>query len=305
VRRYNSIKTMALGLALISGLWLCPWGVAQPDAPVYPEIKTAGGLSRVFQQLTGFTPFSGWVANRILRRELGRHLQGHLHSHLRLFSGTDLLAGKARGISISGKNLLLEGYIPLSQFTFNSQPDLPIFISRTRRPILLRPVTFQAAMTLTEHDLNRMLTSDRGRQMLTNMKVKLPPFGKQSFDAMNPVLRLEGDRVHITTLMNLHGAPVDNALPMQISGKIVPDKASLNLSDLDLKIEGIQDTEGMAQVVEHYFNELVDLNHIKVEGHKLKVQITQAETNNGRLNLAATVIVTPDPKALKAALAEK
>jgi hypothetical protein len=201
--------------------------------------------------------------------------------------------------------LLLEGYIPLSEFSLASQPNAPIFLTRSNRPILLRPVTFQVAMVMTEEDMNRMLASEKGRQKLTNMKVKLPPFGRQSFDAINPVVHLVGDRVTINALMNLHDAPAVNALPMQISGKIVPDKASLTLANLDLQIEGVQNTQDMAQVVEHYFNELVDLNHIKVARHKLNVQIDQAITSNGRLNLAATITLIPQTKALQAALAER
>jgi len=288
---------------LASGLGLCALlGFAAPQDTPKSDIKTAGPVSRVMQQVTGFTPVSGWVANRILHRELSRHVQGHLHSRLTLFSGTDLLAGKAKSLTLSGKNLMLDGYIPLSEFTFSSQSDTPFLVGNTKRPILLRPVTFHLAMALSEQDINRMLGSEKGRHLLTNMKVKLPPFGKQSFDAVDTAVQFQGDRVNIKTLMNLHGMPLESGLPMTVSGKILPEKSSLTLSDLNLEIQGIQDTRDMAQVIEHYFNELVDLNHIRVQRHKVKVQIEQSAIVNGRLQLNASMVVSPDPKALKAVL---
>ena len=299
-------QSMGMAIILASGLGLgslvC---LGQSDTDSYPDFKLSNSFSRGLQQVTGVTPFSSWIANRILRHELSRHIKGHLSSRLTLFSGTDLLAGKARSLTLSGKNLLLNDFIPISDFSLTSQPDMPILTSKTSRPILLRPITFHLAMTLSEQDINRMLSSERGRQMLTNMKAKLPPFGMQRFDATNSTVQLDEDRVIINTLMNLHNAPLANALPMTISGKIVPERSRLTLSELDLKIEGIQDTQAIAQVVEHYFNELVDLGHLKVERHKVKVQVEQSGIQNRQVNLSAQITVTPDPKALKKALSNR
>jgi len=303
VKRFQSMGMaiiLAGGLAL--GSLVC---LGQPDATSYPDFKIANSFSRSIQQVTGVTPLSSWIANRILRHELSRHIKGHLSSRLNLFSGTDLLAGKARNLTLSGKNLVLDNFIPVSEFSLSSQPDMPIFASKTSHPILLRPVVFHLSMSLSEQDINRMLSSERGRQMLTNMKVKLPPFGLQRFDATNSTVHLDEDRVIINTIMNLHDAPSANALPMTISGKIIPDRSSLTLSDLDLKIEGIQDTQAIAQVVEHYFNELVDLGHLKVERHKVKVTVEQSGIQNGQVSLSAQITVTPDPKALKLALSQR
>lgn len=305
MRGFKSFKVISFWIALVVSIGLCAWIFAeQPDTANSPSLKTAGPVSRVAQQITGFTPISGWVANRVLHRELARYVKGHLHSHLSLFSGTDLIGGKARAVSLSGKHIVLNGFIPVSEFTFASQPDTPIFLSKTSHPILLRPVTFHFAMTLTEDDINRMLSSDEGHRMLTDMRVKLPPFGQQSFDAINPVVHLENDLVTINALMNLHHAPTGNAIPMTVSGRVVPAQSSLALSDLDLNIEGVSNTQDLAQVVEHYFNELVDLNHIKVQRHKVKVQIEQSQVSKGQMSLKATMIVSPDPKALKAALSD-
>lgn len=302
VTRFRSLPAMAVGLALFSSIAWQPAGFAAQEKPAYPELKTASTLNRTFQTLTGITPLSGFIANRFLKRELQRHVQGALQSHLTLFSGSDLLGRKAKGIRISGQNVVLENYIPLSEFRFESKPNMPLYLSKGNRPILLRPVEFQVSAIMTEADMNRMLTSEQGRKLLTGMKVSIPPFGPQYLDSITPSVKLEGDRLSIASLLNTHDAPPENALPIQVSGKITAEKSSLALSDLDLQIEGMQHTKEIEQLIENYFSELVDLSHIKVERHRLKISIEKSDLADHQLNLQATVSVEPDKKALKKVL---
>ncbi len=249
--------------------------------------------------LTGFTPVSGWVANRVLKHELAEHVEGNLHSRLKLFSGTDLLGRKVKNISISGKSVLVDDMIPLSQFRFENQSDMPLYVSKDRRPILLRPVVFKVSAVMTEADINHMLHSEKGRKMLTAMRVTVPPFGRHEFDALEPSVDINGDRLVIQTLMNIHEAPKENALPLTVSGRITPDQSRLALSDLELKIEGVGDTEEIAQLIEDYFSELVDFKKIKIDRHRVNVVFEKTELEDNQLNLTATLTVTPETKALK------
>jgi len=302
VTRFSPVPAMAVCLALLSSVLSPAASLAGQDQPAYPKIKIASPINRTFQAVTGFTPLSGLVANRLLHRELARHIQGNLHSRLSLFSGSDLFGRKVRGIRISGRNVLLENYIPLSEFRFESQSDTPLYLSKNKRPILLRPAEFKVSATMTEADMNRMLSSERGQRLLTGMKVSIPPFGPQYLDVINPSVKLEGDRLNIASLLNTHGSPPENALPIQVSGRVYAENSSLALSDLDLRIEGMQNTDDIEQLIENYFSELVDLSHIKVERHRLKIHIEKSEVTDHTLNLQATVSVTPDKKALKKAL---
>lgn len=302
MNRQNSGQyLMRLGAALLVGLnvaLVLPSQAEKTPMP-YPEFKTASGFSRFVQGVSGFTPISGWLANRLLRKELAKFVKGHLHSRLRLYSGSDLLAGKARGITITGRDVLLDGFIPLSEFRLESVKDEPVYISKGRRPILLKPLHLKASARMTEADVNRMLTSEQGRNMLTNMKVSIPPFGPQYLDVLNPVVSLADDRLTVQTLINTHGRPAENALPVTVSGHLTAQNARLNLSDLDLQIDGYADTEEIEQLVEVYFSELVDLNHIKVDRHKVKVRIEQSEIRDRQLDLRATVEVEPKRKNLE------
>jgi len=288
-----SIITLAGMQSLLSGVF------AADNEPIYPEVKTASGFSRGLQKVTGFTLLTGWIANRIVHRELNRHVKGDLDSDLKLFSGTDLLRGKARGFSIAGKNVMLDDFISLSEFRFENEKDMPIFVKADKRPFLLRPVQFKVSAMMSEADINRMLQSEKGQKFLTNMKVTMPPFGAQSFDALEPSVDIDGGRLVIRSLMNLHGAPKENALPVTVHGKIAAENSRLSLSDLDLDIEGIEGTDAMAQVIEDYFGELVNLNHIKISRHRVKVAVQTSELKDDGLYLEALLTVEPDKKTLE------
>jgi hypothetical protein len=278
------------------------WAEKPLSSADYPALKMASAFSRTVQAVTGFTPLSGWIANRIIRKELSKHVQGDLHSHLTLFSGTDLLGRKAKTLTISGHNVLLGGFVPLTDFQLTNLPDKPFVLSAGKRPILLRPVQFKLSIVMTEADMNQMLHSEKGRAMLTAIKLNLPPFGAQAMDMLNPVVALDGDKMIIQTLMNMHDAPPENALPVTVSGRLAAQDSRLKLSSLDLRIEGVQDTDAMAPFIENYFGELVNLNHLKIARHRVKAAVQTSELADHRLHLEALLTIEPQRKALEKAL---
>lgn len=290
-------RTGAMALAVMISWGTVAWAEKKPLP--YPAFKTANGFSRFAQSISGFTPLSGWMANRILRRELGKYISGNLKARLTLYSGSDLLGGKARRIEMSGLDVLLDKFIPLSEFHFQSVEDSPIFISKGSRPILLKEMRFQVNARMSEADINRMLTSEKGRDILTDLKINIPPFGKQHLDVVNPAVSLEGERITIQSVMNKHDRPIEFGLPVKVSGKLTARRSRLNLSDLDLRIEGFENTEEIEQLVETYFSEIVNLNHIKVDRHKVKIAIEKSEIKDRQLYLEATVKVEPKREALE------
>lgn len=270
----------------------------------YPEFKTSSGFSRFIQGATGFTPLSGWMANRILRKELSKYVNGTVHSRLSLYSGGDLLAGKAKRIELSGQNIVLGEFVPLSDFQLSSVKDAPIYVSKSNRPILLKPIEFEMTACMSEADINQMLNSEKGKKMLTGMKVSIPPFGKQYLDIVNPTVLLEGERITIESIIGKHNQPIERGLPVKVSGKLSAERSRLSLADLDLQIEGFEDTSEIEQLVEAYFSEIVNLNHLKVDLHKVKVSIKESDILDRQLRLKAIVQVEPERKALEKYIAQ-
>jgi hypothetical protein len=267
----------------------------------YPVFKTANGFNRFAQRMTGFTPLSGWMANRILRRELQKQVSGKLDSHLSLYSGSDLLGGKARRIQIRGQQVVVNGLIPLQEFQLETLDSSSLFVSKDRRPILLKPLDLSLTARMAEADVNAMLNSRQGQKRLSNLEVMIPPFGKQALDVLNPKVSFEGERITLVSLVNKHNQPMENALPVQLSGQLSAEKSRLNLRNLDLQIGGFEQEElrELSQFIENYFSEIVNLNQIRVERHTVKVQVEQSEIVDGILQLKAKIHVEPQRKYLE------
>lgn len=265
----------------------------------YPEFKTSSRFSQAVQKITGITALSGWIANRIVHKELARHFDGNIDSRLKLYSGTDLMAGKARRFRLAGKELVYDDLLPLSELSLESDQDMPLYVKKGSKPFLLRPVKFKLHAVISEDDLNRMLKSERGRKLLTAMEVEIPPFGKHELDIMEPVVDFDRDRIVINSLVNKHESSRDKALPVQVSGKLSSHKSRLQLSDVDINVEGVGEVSEVARLVEAYFSELVDLSKIKVDRHKVRVDVNETRLVDNRLVVSATVEVKPEDKLIR------
>ncbi|WP_303675214.1 LmeA family phospholipid-binding protein [Vampirovibrio chlorellavorus] len=276
-------------------------GFTEAKPMPYPAFKTANGFSRFAQGMIGFTPLSGWMANRVLRREIQKLVSGQLDTRLSLYSGSDLLGGKARGLRLNGKQILIDGWIPLQECQLETLEDAALFVSKDRRPILLKPLDLSLTATMAEADLNAMLNHNKAQKRLNPLTVLIPPFGKQTLTVLNPRVSFEGDRITLISLVSKQNQPADTALPVQVSGQLSAEKSRLNLRDLDLQISGFEPEElrELSQFIENYFSDIVNLNHIKVERHTVKVQIEQSEIVDGQLRLKARIHVEPQRKYLE------
>ncbi len=300
----RAVAVVWLVVALALNLW-GPALAAEKDKEIpYPEFKTGSGFSQALQRITGITAVSGWVANRVVRRELSRYLDGPIHSRLKLFSATDLLAGKARRLSIHGENLVYADWVPLSEFSLESDHDFPLYVKKGKKPFLLRPVKLKLHAVMSESDLNRMLQSEKGRNLLTAMKLDIPPFGRQELDVLAPQIRITGDKLMVKTRVNKHESAPEKALPIEITAGLYAEKSRLKLSNIGIYVEGLGEAREVARLVENYFADLVDLSKIKVDRHKLKIAFDQTRVADGRVLLDATVTVTPDAKLIRALAAQ-
>ncbi len=241
------------------------------------------------------------MANRVLRRGLQRQVSGKLDTHLSLYSGSDLLGGKARRLRFSGKQIVINGWIPLQECQLETLDASSLFVSKDRRPILLKPLDLLLTARMAEADVNAMLNNSQGQKRLNNLEVLIPPFGKQALDILNPRVSFEGDRITLVSQVNKHNQPAEKALPVQISGQLSAEKSRLSLRNLDLQVSGFEPEElrELSQFIENYFSEIVNLNQIKVERHTVKVQVEQSEIVDGQLQLKARIHVEPQRKYLE------
>jgi hypothetical protein len=306
--------TKPLGIALLtSSLILAlafPLGALAEAEGKLPEIKLTNRFNRGVQRITGVTALSGSIGSTViekaLKKELALQKNGDLDVHLKPFSATDLVHGNLKRLKIEGKNLLIKNTLPIETLLIKSDPDTPIYLSDTKKPVLLRPIQLQMKATLTEADLNQLLKSDYGQKKLSGVKVPLPPFDNaQQLDVLSPSVTLSNGQLSAAFAVNITGAKPENAVPVNLSANLAPKANRIQLADLKLNIDGVEDTEAIADFVEQYFGELVNLEQIKIDRHRLKVSIERCDIKNNKVQLQAVITINPTDKALQKLLAKE
>lgn len=298
--RFTNCLCLSLALLML-------WGwTTQAGADDYPQVNIGHPISRALQKYTGITRLSGWIGSEIAETLLEKELGGQVDVSLKPFSATDLLAGKARRLRIRGENLLIDKTLPIRAFSVETLADSPLFIKKGRKPILLRPVAFQASAVLNEDNLKAFLESKQGRQYLTRIKVPLPPYKKpQYLDALDPAVAIEDGKLCLSASVNIHGTPKENGLPVQITTDIKPDGNTLKLEHVDIHIPGIQQTTGIERFLERFLTELFDPSKIRIERHKIILAYDKSELIDNRLVIEVHGLIKPDGKALARLRAER
>lgn len=290
-KHIRGLTVLLLALALSMGNLVNAFG-----AETYPEVEISHPVSRAVQKYTGITLLSDWIGGIIARKALTNDLiDGRLNVRIRNFSATDLIGGRIKTLQLRGRDLVIGDILPVSHLTLKTDADSPIYVHHDDEPVLIRPVAMTLRMELDEADLNRFLAGDQARQKLTGIEVPLPPFRQpEKLDVLSSTVRFQDERITVASLVNIHGAPEENALPVEVSARIVPDGDEIQLDDVELAVEGIPRTHAVERFIEKNFDELLDLDRIRVQHHKLKFDFKTTEIADGKLVIEADVVVKPD-----------
>ena len=261
-----------------------PLVMAQPV--VKPPFKVSNGFSRGVQTVTGINFVARKVAEGAIARALKPQLKLKPKVRLKLYSAGDLAAGKLRGITISGRHLVLG--VPFSQMTLASES--PIWLQLKGKPHLRMPVNARFNGVLTEPDLNQML-----KQRPTQVKLKLPGLGEQTLLALSPEVHFKPDTLQMKTLLTVPGASVETALPLEVEGQLRPnaERNRLVWHNLRLDSAALQSPQMVAQFVEDQFGKVLSFGSQRISGHPLKVLITESRLENQQWTLQADMRLLP------------
>jgi hypothetical protein len=293
----NSLATRSLGgfLGLAVVVAAAAPVPAATGSVTEPRPALSNPVSRTLQQVLGINAIASWIGGRILARELAEEVDGNLSVKIKTFSGFDLLAGKARQISIHGKELVYDDTLPITEVRVWTRQETPIFVSGKRKPALMMPVEARLKAVIDEDEVNRYFRGEKGRAALTNVKVDLPPFGPQHVDILEPHVDITSQGLKLTGLVNVHGAPVANALGVEIAGKLQlnDDGDKLQLADLKVDLEGVEDTTAMTGFIQEYFAKVADFSKIKVKRHQVAVRMDAPKSDSDRLVVTGSVVIAP------------
>jgi hypothetical protein len=299
-----------MGLFCVSAL-VCSLGFASALAdfsaeeetalePLYPAFHISNPVSRTLQKCLGINALATWVSESFLTKALSKKLEGELNLEIQPYSGFDLLSGKAEQIALHGEHVVYNQFLSLTALEVATHPETPLFVSLNRRPAVLRPLQATVKAVITEQDLNALFHTRKGRRYLSNIKLKMPPIGEHRVDFLSPVARIENDRLVFSALLNVTGAPLENALPIEASGRLIadPQEGSLRLVDLEIEAEGISDLRPLAGFVENYFGQVLSYAKLKVKGHRVAVSMDPPQLTPRQMILQGQVTVAPQPTSL-------
>jgi hypothetical protein len=272
---------LALGLALPVNAQPVHEGPALP-----PSFKVGNRFSRGVQTVTGVRFIVRRIAEREIAKALTPQFQKRPTVHLQLYSAGDLLAGKLKGIHISGEHLMLG--VPFTRLDLRS--ETPIWLNLKGKPRLRQPVQTTFEGHLTEADVNRMLA-----QRPTKLTVKLPAFGEQTLLALTPNVTLNDNTLHLNTTLIVPGAPPDTGVPLSVQGQLRPNAQRDRLAWHGLSISSsvLQDPAMVSQFVEQQFGRVLSFSSQRVNGHPLKVSITESQIRNHQWVIRAKMTVLP------------
>jgi hypothetical protein len=288
MKTFLRLKVLSLAVALVTTTSLS-------YGEDWPEVKLSSPATQAFQKATGLTQLSGWLGSAIIRRSLAKDIKGPLDVRLVNYSASDLMHGRVKQLLITGENLLVAESLPISKLDIYTAEDTPLYIHKADKPVLLHPVLMNIRAEMTEADLNRFLTAEPTQKLFSGLKVPLPPFNQpEQMDIIEPKARFEGDRFTLMSFVNLHGAAREDALPVKLSAKIQPKKETLALDDVKVKVGDLSNTRAIERFVEENFDDLLNLNRIRVDHHQLKFNFKRTEIADGKLIVEADVTVRPD-----------
>jgi hypothetical protein len=259
--------------------------------------KLSSQWSRMVQTMTGFSPFFSWFVTHLTEQQLKKKIQGSFKLHITPYSGLDLLKGNIAQMSLRGKNLLINQLLPVQSLWVETDKTTPIFITFKKPPHLLQPIQAQFKTVLTEENINQGLQTPKGKEKLKHLKVKLPPIGDQTFDVIDPQVHLLEGAFHFTGTLNVSGAPLENAVPLEAQGQLSPSesKEALELKNLHLTSTAVSNLKPMAQFIQQYFGKIVKFSRLKLKGHQVKIQVEKCELHPQQLILEGTIRLTPNP----------
>lgn len=270
------------------------------QSAVYPDIKTSGVFSRGVQKITGFTWLSERVAKGFIKKEINKNISGDYKLKMDLFSGTNLIKGYIRSISFRGEDLSFQNQIKIQSLSFATQEETPIFIHKSSKPVLIRPMKMDFTSEVTSEAVDQFVKSPLLQKELLGLKIPLPPFDKPvKMDILEPRANFDGDRVHIHALLNMSGASKDKGLKMDIWARPVPEEGWIGLEDVKVRIPEIEDADQLEPFLEKYFVTLIPFHKIRVSRHKVDLDFREIEIKDEVMKASGNITLRPDDKRLR------
>lgn len=245
-------------------------------------------LTRNLQRFTGMNLIFTSAAEGMIENSVKKLLDtGEIDVKIKGYSAMDLLDGKFKSVQLSAKNLSKDG-VYVSSFEAKSLCEYTQ-VDRNSNPVVpLTPVYIGFKGLITDSDINNTVNSDKYRQKLRGVSIKLFNQDIDLVDFLNLKANIKDDRLVISTDIHFNGMPAYMKLPvkMGIGLKIVDNK--LRISDLQMISKPLGGELNMLSTFISFQKPvIVDFNDLSKNGSD--IQIKKFSIVSNKINLEGTL----------------
>jgi LmeA-like phospholipid-binding len=251
-------------------------------------------LSRTIQAVTGLTLLTQFVLDQSIQTAIHHKFGGKVRAKVKLWSLTDLIAGKIRGGTLSLTKCSYKG-IPLG--TIEGRVSSPVQLkylgsATSRKKVKLgSPVLVTLKAKVKEQDLALALESAKVASSLRALRLELPGLGQQQLEVLCPKIDLDKGLIVINGVLVTKGANIDTGVPMTISGNLkLKGDETIVLENTVVNSKTIVDPEHFALFLEDLLNPIISLNRFDRPNRALRLDALAISkgfvTAQGRVILA-------------------
>jgi hypothetical protein len=276
----NSIKKILVTLILSTSLISVSNNVIAGSCSPKPY-PISNVVSRTVQKATGLNFLVKHGVQSQIKKEILKTAKGDIKVNLDLYSVGDLIAGKFKGINLSGKNLKVEN-INISSVEANTLCDF-VHLNLKKNPVEpLSNIFIGFKSVITEKDLNDTLNSSAYKSLLSELKIN----NLVSLAISNPKINVEDNKIKLSGKISFSGMPSMFSLPVNLGLKVVPDKSKIRLVALEILSEQFIDINFLNLYVKTMKPVVFDLNSLSDKGEEYN--INHIDFKNDAINIDGT-----------------
>jgi hypothetical protein len=260
-----------------------------------PPFPVASKTSLFVQKVTGITGLTNFVASKACEIALGHILGGKIKAKVRVYSFTDLLAGKFKALDVTAKNASLSG---VKVGFLHVATNQPLWVRYRKqhglKPGVLSPVLVSLEGHVSEKDITHALQNPKIASSLSALKLDLPGLGSQQLQILEPKVQLEGGQVKIHAWMVTKGAQRETGVPVDISAvPYLESDAKICVKDAKVESPAIENPQEFALFATELLNPLVNFGRMDRLDHAFRMQSLTVKED--QVDFAGRLILAPKP----------
>ncbi len=262
---------------------------ASQPAPPFP---VAGKLSRAIQSVTGINLLGTLIADGVATAIAKKKLGGHVKVRIKVFSLTDLIAGKVKSISVSTADGSVKG-VPIGAAKISSSGPIWFNLRRHTQQAygLATPVSLNVSGQLQQKDVCSALESDTVTRAMRGLKLDLPGLGDQQLKMLSPKVTLADGNITIQTTLICEGADPDTGVNLSIKAKPVLVGSKVMLENMEVSSPDIEDPASFSKFTHDLFNPIVDFARFDRTTHAFRPNKCCIEGN--LVSLSGNLLLVP------------